>query len=156
MADKPILDIVAKKEITKGAKAAKPASPKKPFGFDDEINILTQEQIDVLNLPVSDIICIGAKGGGKSLKGSVRMLSYMETNYRANGLAFKKYKTNAAARLHDLFSNTAGKIKLKGFTIPDYEKGQSETYRMKNKMKTQNQKIEYLSFEDYASVAGIS
>ncbi len=43
-----------------------------------------------------------------------------------------------------------------GYTIPDYEMGRNQTYRVKNKVKTNNQSIEYAGFNDYNDITGIT
>lgn len=142
-----------KSPVSKAAKTAKPA--KKFFVKTELHNFISQDKIDVLNHDATDTIWIGAKEGGKTRPVVLDALSDMEENYKANAVMMKKYKTNATNRLHPIVNNLALEVKAAGYTIPDYEKGQTMTYRMKAKNRNKNQTIEYASFDDYNQIAGI-
>lgn len=116
---------------------------------------IDQSKIDILNHNAEDIYFIGAKESGKTRPAVMKLIAHLETDFFASGLALKKYKSNAASRLHQIIDNVAREVKSKGFTVPDYEKGQNETYRMSQKTRGNNQTIEYASYEDYNSIAGI-
>lgn len=126
-----------------------------PYIIAHEKKFISQDKIDILNHIAKETYWSGGKGVGKTRPVILRMLGHMEEDKTAQGVAFKKYKTNAASRLHTSVANMALEIKHAGFRIPEYEKGISETYRMIENLKKDNQTIEYGAFDDYNSIAGI-
>lgn len=134
----------------KETKASKPH-----FGWEYLSQFIAQNKIDVLNHKAQDTLWIGSKEGGKSRPVICGGIAMWESDYRAMGLGLKKYKTNATERMHQMVQNMALEIKYAGFNIPDYEKGQNQSYRMTKSVKTDNQQIEYAGFDDYNALAGI-
>lgn len=122
----------------------------------DRIKLITQDKIDIIDHPATNKVYIGGKDGGKSRSAAVAMITAMETNKDAMGLALKKYKHGGIQRLHVSYQNVALEIANLGYNIPEYDKGVNETYRMHNwKYKSKNQMIEYSSFDDANGLAGI-
>lgn len=146
--------------LTKQQKAAKTraanATKGRPYWTRaDRIKLISQDKVDLLDHPATNKYYIGGKDGGKSRSAAVEMITSLETDPHAQGLALKKYKYGGIARLHTSYQNIALEIKALGFSIPEYEKGVSETYRMVKAFKSQNQQIEYSSFDDANGLAGI-
>lgn len=143
------------KDSIKSKTPSETASLKKRFLWDEIKHFTSPDMVEMLNHPAGEVWAITGKGYGKNRATALAQIAYLENDYSAQGLMLKKYKTNAGQRLHDSVANMVMELKLSGYDIPDYEKGQAETYRMKKKSKTSNQKIEYASYEDYSSLAGI-
>lgn len=122
----------------------------------DEIQFITEEKIQVLDLHHKYKIWIGAKWGGKTRPVVTRMSGKMLEDKDNYGLALKKYKTNASSRLHTAISNMGIEMRLAGFDVPLFVKGQNQTYLLKNqKYRDLNQTIEYASLDDMDGIAGI-
>lgn len=84
------------------------------------------------------------------------MTGMLLTDKSMYGLALKKYKTNAASRLHTAIANMSIEIRSKGYQVPIMAKGISNTYMLKNKhIRDLNQSIEYASLDDMDGIAGI-
>ena len=145
--------ILTKKTTTKKT-TKKATTNKKAFTLEEAYKLMTPEMREVMKHPAANVWMITGKDYGKGYSTGLKMIAYMEEDFRANGFALKKYKTNAGDKLHQTFANISKEISYKGYTIPKYEKGQNKTYRMKNRQKTNNQSIEYASFEDYNSITG--
>lgn len=148
-----------KKQVSAGSKSAstkKTAASSKPYWTKaDRHKLISLDKIALLDHPATNKYWIGGKDGGKSRSVAVEMITSLEDNYKAMGLALKKYKYGGIARLHTTYQNIALEIKALGYNIPDYEKGVSETYRMLRALKQNNQMIEYSSFDDANGLAGI-
>lgn len=126
------------------------------YTLDNEIEFITETKSAVLNLPYKYITWLGAKWSGKTRPVVTRMVGMMLTDPTMYGLALKKYKTNAATRLHTAISNMSIEIRSKGYNVPIMAKGISNTYLLKNKhIRDLNQSIEYASLDDMDGIAGI-
>ncbi len=72
------------------------------------------------------------------------------------GLALKKYKTNAAMRLHTAISNMALEMRMADYDIPLVQKGVTQSYFVKDaRYRENNQTVEYASLDDMDGIAGI-
>lgn len=122
----------------------------------NEIEFITAEKIAVLNLPYKYIFWLGAKDGGKTRPVVTRMTGMMLNDKHAYGLALKRYKTNAAIRLHTAISNMALEMRMAGYDIPLLQKGINNTYLVTDeRFKDLCQTIEYASLDDMDGIAGI-
>lgn len=121
----------------------------------EKIKLISKEKIEISNHPAKNKYHIGGKDGGKSRLVAVDMITSLESDKDAQGLALKKYKAGGITRLHTSYQNVALEIRGLGYNIPNYEKGISETYRMVKMSKSENQMIEYASFDDANGLAGI-
>lgn len=129
--------------------------PKTRFGKADRHKFISKEAVAFLDHPAKKKSIIGGKGTGKNRIVATEMIAAMEENYRAHNIGLRKYKTNSADILHRSIANMALEIKNDGYDIPTYEAGQSKTYRMVKKNKTENQEVLYGSFEGYDQIAGL-
>lgn len=138
-----------------GAVKKKIEPDKKPYSIKDEIYFLEPEKIETLNLPTKKNNLIGAKGTGKTFPVITRAVGHMEEDRSANVAIGKKYKTNAMDKLSRSISNVVIGMKFKGFDIPQYKQSINRTIRMGGFDPSEQQSIEYFSFEDTNGVAGI-
>ncbi len=101
---------------------------------------------------------MGAKDTGKTWLVNLFEIYSLENDPMANAVAVKKYKTNASLRLGDEFHKTINQIKNADYVFPyPYRKSSNLFYRDKNRRHPlDNQRLEFASFEDYNSVAGIT
>lgn len=134
-----------------------PADGKKAYDYKvNEKDFITDTKIQVLNLPYKYIIWLGAKDGGKTRPVVTRMAGMMISDNSYYALALKKYKTNAATRLHTAIANMAREMRMTGYDVPVLQKGQSNSYLMKDlRYKDLNQTVEYASLDDMDGIAGI-
>lgn len=154
----PRLSAAAKAGRTKTATtAAKKAAVTKPrWTRADRIKLIAQDKIDILDHPAKEKVWIGGKGAGKSRPVIVNGNTALEEDPYAQLLALKKYKDGAVTRLHTAVQNVALEMKMLGYDVPEYEKSVNLTYRVVNfKTKSNNQTIEYGSFDDANGLAGI-
>ena len=121
-----------------------------------EKEFISPEKTEVLDLPYNYIVWIGAKYSGKTRPVLTRMLGMILEDNDTYGLALKKYKTNAAERLHTAISNMSIELRQKGYGVPLMKKGISKTVKLVNmKVAEANQTIEYSALDDSDAIAGI-
>lgn len=138
-------------------KAITPAKGTIPYNYiEHESQFITQTKIDILNLPYKYVAWLGAKDGGKTRPVVTRLTGMVAYDKSIYGLALKKYKTNAAARLHTAVSNMAREMRMAGYDIPLVQKGLSNSSFLRDvKFRDNNQTIEYAALDDMDGIAGI-
>lgn len=118
--------------------------------------LLDPTKVAILMHKAQEIYWIGAKDSGKSRPVFAEIIVEMEINSSSYCWVLKKFKGNAADKAHANLSSIAQELASKGFKVNKYEKGQSETFKMVKKKKTDNQSITYASFDNYDSLAGLT
>lgn len=141
----PETKVVAKPKIT----------GKPPFTEEDFEELTTPALREVVFGDFTTTYMITGKAYGKNRAVGFKIIHDMEADPFANALALKKYKTNAGARLHSTIFNLYMELKILGYSVKNYRKGQSETYREARKDNQLNQTIEYASAEKTDELSGI-
>lgn len=135
-------------------KASKAGLPK--YKLKDEVNFISPDKVKINDHHAKRKIIVGAKDSGKTRPTALRMLGLVEEDKDNYGLALRKYKSGAVGRLYTSINNLALEIGFAGYNIDKYEKGVSQMYRMVNfRNKSENQSIEFASFDDANGLAGI-
>lgn len=134
--------------------ATKPAG-KPPFTEQDFEDLTTPALREVVFGDFTTTYMITGKAYGKNRAVGLKIIHDMEADSFANAVALKKYKTNAGARLHSTIFNLYMELKTLGYSVKNYRKGQSETYREVRKDNQLNQTIEYASAEKTDELSGI-
>ena len=93
------------KSKPKTTKKSTTKSTKKYFTLEDAYNMMTPEMAEVMKHPAANILMITGKDYGKGYSTGLKLIAFMEEDFRANGFALKKYKTNAGDKLHQTFAN---------------------------------------------------
>ncbi len=115
-------------------------------------------QAAIIDHPASEKNIMGAKDTGKTWLVNLFEIYSLENDPKANAVAVKKYKLNASQRLGDEFHKIINQLRNDDFVFPyKYRKASNLFYRDKNrKQSLDNQRLEFASFEDYNSIAGIT
>lgn len=119
-------------------------------------DLLDPSKIAILQHPAQDTYWIGAKDSGKSRPVFAAIVVELESDTSSYSWILKKFKGNAADRAHANIASIAQELKIKGWGVKKYEKGQSETFKMSRKKKTDNQSITYSSSDNYDTLAGMT